>query len=131
MNKSGLRVDSKDFDKKFAKITGRTIPESSAEGQEAAGEQWKKDADTISPKTPVKEGGLRASGKVSKTKIAGQETSVEISYDAPYARRLHEAEPGTIKFSEPGAGPKFLESKAVRFAKKYVGIVALTIRSKK
>ena len=128
MSGSGFSMDFSDFDKKSSKIIKQTIPKSAADGLRQAGQEWKLDADNVPPRTPHKEGFLRGSGKVSKAKVTGQAIEVEVSYDKPYAARWHEAESGTIKWSEPGVGPKYLESKAVRFMKKYMAIVAIVIR---
>lgn len=132
-------LDFTDFDKKFEKIVRDAIPEVAADGLRQAGQEWKLDADNIPPRTPHLEGHLRGTGQVSKVNIEKEKIEVEVSYGkpspseqggAPYAARWHEAEPGTVKWSEPGVGPKFLESKAVRFAKRYFGIVAAVIRRK-
>ena len=129
MAKSGFSTDFSDFDKKTTRLVQKAMPEAVAKGLREAGQEWKLDADNVPPKTPHLEGHLRASGKVSKVNVEGKKMSVEVSYSTPYATRWHEAEPGTINWSEPGVGPKYLESKAVRFAKKYINIVALNIRS--
>jgi len=131
MNKSGVKMDFTGFDKKSKRIIERAIPEAAAKGLREAGQEWKLDADNVPPRTPHKEGHLRGSGKVSKAEAKGQEISVEVSYDKPYAARWHEAEAGTVTWSEPGVGPKYLESKAVRFMKKYMAIVAEVIRRTK
>lgn len=131
MNKSGFTMDFTDFNKKSNRIIEHTIPDATRRGVREAAQEWKLDADNVPPRTPHKEGHLRASGRVSKAEVRGQEITAEVSYDAPYARRWHEVEPGTIKWSEPGVGPKYLESKAVRFAKKYLAIVAAVIRRAK
>ncbi|GAG56946.1 unnamed protein product, partial [marine sediment metagenome] len=120
MSKSGFSLDFKDFDKKFTRIIERAIPEAAADGLRQAGQEWKLDADNVEPRTPHKEGFLRGSGEVSKAKITARSIDVEVTYDEPYAKRWHEAEPGTVKWSELGVGPKYLESKAVRFMKKYM-----------
>jgi len=128
MSRSGFSMDFKNFDKGFAKIVKKAIPEASADGLRQAGQEWKLDADNVPPRTPHLERFLRGSGEVSKAKVKGQSTEVEVSYDKPYAARWHEAEPGTINWSEPGVGPKYLESKAVRFMRKYMAIAAEVIR---
>jgi len=128
MSGSGFSMNFKDFDKKFTKIAKQTVPDSTAIGLREAGQEWKLDADNKPPRTPHKEGFLRGSGKVSKAEVKGKSMAVEVTYDEPYAARWHEAEPGTINWSEPDVGPKYLESKAVRFFKKYIAIVAAAIR---
>ena len=130
-------MDFSEFDKKYPEIIKHAGPEAAADGLRQAGQEWKLDADNIPPRTPHLEGHLRGTGQVSKAKIEKERIEVEVSYGkpspseqggAPYAARWHEAEPGTVKWSEPGVGPKYLESKAVRFAKKYMAIVAAVIK---
>ena len=125
---SGIALDFSDFDKKFKNIVKHAIPESTRIGLREAGQELKLDADTVPPRTPHLEGFLRGSGKVSKVKIKYKDIKVTVSYDKPYATRWHEAEPGTVKWSEKGVGPKYLESKMVRFNKKYMAIVAAVIK---
>lgn len=129
--KTEFTLDFSDFNKKFTNIVQRAAPESARIGVREACQEWKLDADNVPPKTPHKEGFLRGSGEVSEAEIKGSEISGSVSYHKPYAARWHEAEPGTVKWSEPGVGPKFLESKAVRFAKKYIGIIAAVIRRRR
>lgn len=121
-------MDFSNFNKKFKDIVQRAVPESTRIGLREAAQEWKLDADNVPPRTPHKEGFLRGSGKVSKAEIKGEEISAAVSYDKPYAKRWHEAEPGTVRWSEPGVGPKYLESKAVMFMKKYMAIIATVIR---
>ena len=121
-------VNFNDFNRKFFNIVKNAIPGDAADGLREAGQEWKIDADTVPPKTPHLEGGLRGSGKVSKAEIKGKSINVKVSYDTPYAKKWHEAEPGTINWSETGVGPKYLESKAVMFMKKYMAIVSEVIR---
>lgn len=129
MSKPNFSMDFSDFDKKSKQLIQKALPEAAAKGLREAGQEWKLDADNVPPRTPHKEGGLRASGKVSKVTVQGQNIGVEVSYNTPYAARWHEIEPGLINWSESGVGPKYLESKAVRFANKYVNIVVSNIRS--
>ena len=126
--KTEFTLDFSDFNKKFADIIKRAAPESAEIGLREVGQELKLDADNIPPRTPHKEGFLRGSGKVSKVKVMGKSIEVTVSYDKPYARRWHEAEPGTIKWSEPDVGPKYLESKMIRFKNKYMKIIATVIR---
>ena len=133
MSKTDFTVDFTDFDKKFKNIIQRAAPESTRIGIREAAQEWKLDADNVPPKTPHLEGHLRASGEVSEAEIKGEEISAEVTYGGvkykvPYAKRWHEAEPGTVKWSEPGVGPKYLESKAVMFMKKYMNIIAEIIK---
>lgn len=125
---ANFTMDFTDFDRKFTKIVKDAVPGDARDGVREAAQEWKLDADNVPPRTPHLEGGLRASGKVSEAEIKGEEISASVSYDMPYARRWHEVEPGTINWSESGVGPKYLESKAVMFMKKYMSIIAEVIR---
>lgn len=138
MRETGFSMDFTDFDKKFKQYCS-TMPDHAGDGLRQAGQEWKLDADNVPPRTPHLEGHLRGTGQVSKATVSKEKIEVEVSYGkpspseqggAPYAARWHEAEPGTVKWSEPGVGSKFLESKMVKFAKKYVAIVAEIIRRK-
>ena len=126
--KTEFTLDFSEFNKKFADIIKRAAPESAEMGLREAGQELKLDADNVPPRTPHKEGFLRGSGKVSKVNIVGKSLEVAVSYDKPYARRWHEVEPGTIKWSEPDVGPKYLESKMIKFKNKYMNIIATVIR---
>ena len=126
--KTEFTLDFSDFNKKFADIVQRAAPESTKIGLKEAGQALKLDADNIPPRTPHKEGFLRGSGKVSEVNIVGKSLEVAVSYDKPYARRWHEVEPGTIKWSESGVGPKYLESKMIKFKNKYMNIIAAVIK---
>jgi len=138
--KTEFILDFSDFNKKFANIIKHATPESTKIGIREALQALKLDADNIPPRTPHKEGHLRGSGKVKKIKILKKEiygkiiyggkgiTDKGVAYDVRYARRWHEAEPGTVKWSEKDVGPKFLESKMIKFKNKYMKIVAEIIR---
>ena len=143
MSKGTYVMDFSDFDKKFMDIVKAEIPRYGEHGIREALDELKNDADDKPPRTPHKEGHLRGSGRVVNVKNIARELSGEVKYggsgmdmggvefNVPYAHRWHEAEPGTVEWSEPDVGPKYLESKAVRYAKKYAAIIAETIRRKK
>lgn len=134
----GLELDFSKF--KLEKVMKKKSGPLLEKGLFNAGNETIRDADNEQPKTPHKEGHLKATGQVKDLKISKDKTSVTVSYGvaskkgglgqggAPYAARWHEVEPGTVKFTEPGAGPKYLESKLVRHAKKYMAIIAESIR---
>lgn len=139
MSGISFSMNFKDFDKKYPKIIHDATPTAMAKGLREAGQEWKLDADNVPPRTPHLEGHLRGTGQVSEATVEKERIEVEVSYGkpspseqggAPYAAKWHEAEPGTVVWSEPGVGPKYLESKAVRFAKKYAAILAEVIRRK-
>ena len=105
------------------------------EGVRKACQELILDANNKPPRTPFKLGALRGSGKVDDVLKQGEIVVGQVSFgagasgqDAPYAARWHEAEPGTIKFTAPGAGPKYLESKMNKFREKYMKIIAEVIK---
>ena len=133
MSKANFTMDFSNFNKKFKNIVQHAAPESTKIGIREAAQEWKLDADNVPPRTPHLEGHLRGSGRVSKPKEESNEINIEVAYGGvkykvPYAARWHEAEPGTVTWSETGVGPKYLESKAVMFMKKYMAIIAEVIR---
>ena len=123
-------IDFTEFNKKLSAIIKNVPPDDVSVGMREALQELKLDADNVPPRTPHLEGHLRASGKVQKIKITTKEISGELTYDAPYAKRWHEVEPGTIKWSEPDVGPKYIESKVVKFMKKYLEIIAAVIKKR-
>lgn len=138
--KDGIELDL-DFSKfKLDKVLKKASGKSLEKGLFNAGNEAIRDADNIPPKTPHREGHLKATGRVKDLKVSKNETEVTVSYGepsnkgglgqggAPYAARWHEVEPGTVNFTEPGAGPKYLESKLIRYAKKYMAIIAESIK---
>jgi len=105
------------------------------EGVEKALSQVLIDAKQKPPKVPYKWGALRGSGMIEKIEKVGDLIIGIVSFgegetgdEAPYAARWHEAEPGTVKFKEPGAGPKYLESKLINYGEEYLKIIAETIK---
>ena len=136
MSEGNYILDFTDFDKKFWDFVQRAAPDYAEHGIRQALDELKNDADTVPPMTPHKEGHLRGSGRVVNVKNVPGEISGElkyggVEYDVPYAHRWHEVEPGTVKWSEPGVGPKYLESKLARFGRKYIAMIAEAIRRKK
>ena len=136
MSKDVYTLDFTDFDKKFADVVKSAVPGAGEHGIRLALDELKNDADNIPPRTPHLEGHLRGSGRVVNVKNVPGELSGElryggVEYDVPYAHRWHEAEPGTVKWSEPGVGPKYLESKLARYMKRYAAIIAEAIRRRK
>lgn len=130
-----LFIDFSKFDKEMDRIMKQAAPSAIENGVRQALQELKLDADNVEPRTPHLEGHLRASGKVHDVKKELREIFGEITYggkgvgyDVPYAHRWHEAEPGTVNWSEEGVGPKYLSSKLTAFAKKYMEIIATVVR---
>jgi len=125
---TGFSVDFSDFDKKFAKIVNDAIPSAGAQGLEKAAAYLLRDAILERPTAPKKTGNLRRTQKVEKP-ILKPDISIEAGFTADYSAAVHEM-PDTNNFTEPGSGPKFLESKLIRNKEKYMKIVADEILGK-
>ena len=130
-------IDFTDFNKKLMGIIKDVPPDDVSEGLRQALQKLKLDADNIPPRTPHLEGHLRGSGKVHKIKIDPTAISGELTFggktvdfNVPYAARWHEAEPGTVNWSEPDVGPKFLESKLIKFMETYIAMIASIIKKR-
>ena len=132
MIESGYYIDMKDFDKKFNNLVKNVIPEYGDKGAFNAMNELLSDAITKPPQAPKDIGDLWGSRIVKKAQRVGKESFVEGGFNIKYARRHHEVEPGTFKYTlTKGAskpGPKFLQSKMAQFKEKYAWIIAETIR---
>ena len=139
--------DSSDFENKFGDIAKRIIPLLAEKGVAKAGLQLMSDCVMISPTVPIKEGYLRGSGSVFvqnklirvsaygkpgkanssfSESIPGGVVEAVVGFNTPYAAKMHEGV--DFHFSEPSAGPKYLESKMVSQKEIYMEIVANEIR---
>lgn len=135
-NKSGITLNTKEFDKKFFKIVNKAIPEEAQKGQFNAASELLLDADRVVPKTPFLKGDLKGSKKV-EVKVTSGKIETQAGFDIEYARRVHElgvkkegdtSEPENINWTTPGTGAKFLQSKMPMFKNKYMKIIAETIK---
>jgi len=140
MSKSGYFLDFSDFDKKLKKILEKTIPQAAEKGMFNAINQWLDDAVEKPPQAPFKIGDLwgSKSGEPSQPPFEVERKSNEIvgtgGFNIEYAKKQHEAEPGRYKYTRTGAkqpGPKYLESKAAKYGKDYLKIIAESIRNAK
>lgn len=129
MEKTGFTLDTKEFDLKFPKITDKEIPEEMANSAMRVGAFILRDAIVQPPTVPKKSGHLRRQQVVERPKIERGEISVAFGFNTPYAARLHEA-PSNWQWSEPGSGPKFLESKLMSNKEKYLQQIAEDVRRK-
>lgn len=140
MATTGFSLNTKDFDIKFARITGKTIPRATERAVFKTAALVLRDAIKEEPAVPksrgvTKEGGrrgqgpghLRRSQKIEKPKVEHGAISVELGFNADYAAYVHEA-PRSWLWTTPGTGPKFLESKLIRNKEKYMANVAKEIK---
>jgi len=130
---TGFYLDFSDFDKNFYQLATNAIPNDARKGLYNAMNELLEDSVTKPPQAPKEFGDLWASkGGTVEVETKGKELSVSGGFNIKYAHRQHEAEPGTYKYTrDKGAsqpGPKFMQSKMAMFFKKYMEIVAETIR---
>ena len=131
MSKPPYTMDFTEFNKDFFPLVEKRIPHAAENGLVNAAHEMLRDADKEAPQTPKEFGDLRGSRRVEDPKITSDTISVKAGYTIKYAKRHHEVEPGTYKYTRnKGAdrpGPKFLITKMQRHKKKYIQTVANTI----
>lgn len=132
---TGLYLDSKEFDKKFERLVKKAIPEDAGKGMITAMDEVLSDSIELPPQAPKEIGDLWGSiaGTV-KLKVIYKILRVIGGFNISYARKHHEAEPGTYRYTtDKGSekpGVKFMQTKMSSFRNKYMGIVAETIRKR-
>ncbi len=130
---TGFYFDSSDFDKKFEQLVKNAIPDDARDGLFKAMNEVLRDSIELPPQAPKEIGDLWGStaGTV-KVETKHDLLSVSGGFNLKYAHRHHEVPPGTYKYTmDKGAkqpGPKFMQSKMARYARKYMEIVADAIR---
>jgi len=124
--KTGLYMDFSEFDKGFEKYLKKHKTESAAALQKVAAFVLA-DAVNEQPTVPKKTGILRDSQAIDKAQIGKKGISIVFGFNTEYAARLHEA-PSNWNWSEPGSGPKYLQSKLEKNMKKYMKKVAEEIK---
>ena len=124
--KTFFTLDFRDFDIHFAKIVEEQIPKETEDALFQAGSLALADAIEEKPTVPKKTGHLRRSQRV-EVKKEKNEIYVLCGFNTNYAAKLHEA-PSNWNWTEPGSGPKFLESTLQKNAKKYMKFVADKIK---
>ena len=150
-NKSGYSLDFNEFNKDFFKLVEKTIPGAGETGLFKGMAAMLRDADDEAPQTPKDKGDLRASKEIevhtpgmraegiktvkkAEATLFSKEISVTGGFNKDYAKKVHEAEPGTIKFQVKHAniqnpGSKFLESKMIKNRERYMKIAAKSIEN--
>lgn len=145
-----FEFDWTDFDRKFLEYATKIAPAAAEKGMFKAISELKNDSDNVTPRTPHLHGDLRGDytfilegitqSKVEDhgTKFRGGDAPAErygannivakIVFRMPYAAKWHEAVNRVVHWSEPGVGPKYLETKMMMFMKKYINIVAMRVR---
>ena len=121
-DKTGFSMDFSDFDKKFAKIVKKAIPELAAKALFQVGGKVIADAIKKQPRAPQLTGNLWRSQLIMPPKIL-KDISIEVGFAAEYAARLHEA-PSNWNWTLAGSGPKYLEAKLSQYHRNYMKFVA-------
>lgn len=145
-----FEIDFSEFNKGLKKATDLMI-DGAKEGMGVAGMQLLNDAVMEEPTVPHKEGFLRGSGSIfvddkligvsnhgdnslsttdHNEKLDKDEIVAIVGFNAPYAMKLHEAEPGSVIFTEPSAGSKYLTKKLSNNRKIYFQIISNRIKYK-
>jgi hypothetical protein len=124
---SGYYLDAREFIEGVKRFNEKVLPPVMRKGLFAAAAELLQDADRVEPKTPVKEGHLKGSKKIEISVDLAGNISVLAGFNIEYASYVHEMVM-RHKWTEPGSGPKFLESKLFMFPGKYIGICAEAIR---
>lgn len=120
-----------DFDREFDRINNTTVPGAARRGAFKAASQLLNDSDNIEPKTPLKEGMLKGSKTIEIESKEDGGAEIRAGFNIMYASFLHEMvtdDPTPKHWTEPGSGPKYLESKLTLYADKYLEIMAASIR---
>jgi len=142
---SAFSLDISDFLKGAEKIARKWYGDLE-KAQFRAASELIHDANYEEPKTPLKEGHLKGSVKIEAHATDLNETTVFAGFNIGYASFLHERIYGSqsvmgemalggatyvtpSSWTEPGSGPKFLESKLMRHRKKYFDIMAQGIKN--
>lgn len=106
----------------------KQIPEAALLGLVEAAWEALRDAEKEEPTAPFKKGDLRGSADVQESKDLF-DLFVEFGFNIEYAAYQHELPGQRYKNpTTPGSGPKFLESKLIRFRDKYYEIIAEAIK---
>ena len=121
-----MKLDMSKYSKNMNALL-KNQPEAAIRILTKTGDAVIRDANKEEPRTPKDKGFLRSKTLV----IMVGRNSAAVFFTQPQAHRWHEAigniDPvtgGKITWTDAGSGPKFLESKIVRFRSKYLELMA-------
>ena len=123
MAKSGMYLNTKDFDIKFPNVCDNQIPQAAATGFYIVAGMVIADAILEEPRAPHDTGNLWRSQLIEAPQIKLGEISIVLGFDADYAAVVHEM-PGSTVWKMAGSGPKFLEAKLIKNKEKYMAELA-------
>ena len=124
MAKTGMTLNTKDFDVKFARVCNKQIPEAGARMEYRVAGMVIRDAILEAPRAPHKTGNLWRSQKIEQPRIEHGAITIELGFDAKYAAAVHEMPAPYIKPTMVGSGPKYLEAKLIKNKEKYIAEIA-------
>ena len=128
-----FRLFTGDFRQALDRLVGK-LPEDFKGGLFRAAAELHHDSNTVEPKTPKLEGHLRGSWQIEASYTSPDEWELVCGFNIEYASYVHEMLQGNeqwgmvVHWSEPGSGPKFLESKLSMFSRKYMDIAVGSMR---
>lgn len=127
-NDSGMSINFDDFNKKFFKLTIKTIPNEFVKAVGRVLGDIINDAINIKPQAPHDTGHMWRSQKIELPKWVGKKLDAIFGFDTPYAAKMHEGMVGW-NWTLPGSGPKFLEAKLLRFKDRYMLKITEIVKS--
>lgn len=102
------------------------VPQATVVGVDAAMRDFREDCLEVPPKVPYETGFLAEHHEILPTKVKGAEIVGTLRVPVPYAASIHEgiSRWGTpYKYKTPGTGAKWIQSKMLRYGRKYIDIV--------
>ena len=117
--KSGMTLNTKDFDIKFLRVGNIEIPSAAASAFYRVGAMVIRDAILEEPRAPHDTGNLWRSQLIEQPELKYGAISIEVGFDADYAALVHEMPAGVV-FKMTGAGSKYLEAKLIKNKEKYM-----------
>lgn len=122
--KTGMTLDTRDFDIKFPNVGNNQIPQAAAFSFYKVAGMVIADAILEEPRAPHDTGNLWRSQLIEAPQIKLGEISIEVGFDADYAAAVHEM---PAPYKDPkmaGSGPKYLEAKLIKNKEKYMAELA-------
>ena len=123
MAKTGMTLNTRDFDIKFPDVCNNQIPRAAATSFYIVAATVIADAILEEPRCPHDTGNLWRSQLIEAPQIKMEEIGIELGFDAEYAAVVHEM-PAGVSFKMTGAGSKYLEAKLIKNKEKYMAELA-------
>ena len=123
MAKTGMTLNTRDFDIKFPDVCNKQIPEAASTSFYKVAGMVISDAILEEPRAPHKTGNLWRSQLIEAPQIKAGEIGIELGFDSEYAAAVHEM-PSNVNWTMTGSGPKFLEAKLIKNKEKYMAELA-------